>query len=294
MKKSIGILLLMCIALNAHAQLLWKISGNGLEHPSYLFGTHHLASYSILKEIEGLIPAFEQSTQVIGEIKLSEMQSPSAMQIMQQQMMMGDEKSLKSLFSSDEYQMVNTYVKENMKFDLEQTPKLKPVYISNNIVILLYMKHVPGYNPQEQLDTYFQVQALEKGKKVDALENMEFQVNLLFNSTTVERQAELLACMLNDIDSTLDEAKQLTAAYMAQDLNTLHKLAYKKEGTTCDPLPGEMEALIDKRNMEWVKKLPGMMEQQPSFIAVGALHLPGEKGLINLLKEAGYTIEAVQ
>ena len=294
MKKIIGTLFFICLALSANAQLLWKVSGNGLEKPSYIFGTHHLASYSILEKIEGLMPAFDATSQVVGELKMSDMQSSAAMQIMQQQMMMTGDKTIKDLFTEDEYNMVNKFVKENMQFDLAMMPKLKPAFITNNIVLLLYMKHVKGYNPQEQLDTYFQTKALEKGNSVDALETMEFQVNLLFNSSPVERQAEVLVCTLSDVDKTLNDTQKLSDAYMAQDVKNLLELTLKKEGTKCDPLPGEMEALIDNRNVIWMEKLPGMMKEQPTFVAVGALHLLGKKGLINLFKEAGYSVEPVK
>lgn len=294
MKKIIGTLFFIYLALSANAQLLWKVSGNGLEKPSYIFGTHHLASYSILEKIEGLMPAFDATSQVVGELKMSDMQSSAAMQIMQQQMMMTGDKTTKDLFTEDEYNLVNKFVKENMQFDLAMMPKLKPAFITNNIVLLLYMKHVKGYNPQEQLDTYFQTKALEKGKSVDALETMEFQVNLLFNSSPVERQAEVLVCTLSDVDKTLNDTQKLSDAYMAQDVKNLLELTLKKEGTKCDPLPGEMEALIDNRNVTWMEKLPGMMKEQPTFVAVGALHLLGKKGLINLFKEAGYSVEPVK
>lgn len=294
MKRIVGTLFIICIALSANAQLLWKISGNGLEKPSYLFGTHHLASYSIIEKIEGLRPAFRDATQVVGELKMSDVQSPAAMQLMQQKMMMTDDKTIESLFTTDEYALVNKYVKENMQFDLNMMPKLKPAFITNNIVLLLYMKNMKDYNPDQQLDTFFQNQAKENGKTIEALETMEFQVDLLFNSTPVERQAELLVCTLSDVDKTLKETQELADAYMAQDLKAILKLTQKRDGNKCDPLPGEFEAMADDRNIAWMEKLPGLIKDQSTFVAVGALHLVGEKGLLNLLKKAGYTLEPVK
>lgn len=294
MKKIIGALCFICIALSANAQLLWKVSGNGLEKSSYIFGTHHLASYRIMEKIEGLTTAFDETTRVVGELKMSDMQSPEAMQLMQQKMKMTGNQTIKDLFTDDEYAMVNKFVKENMQFDLAHIPKLKPAFITNNIVLLLYMKNVKGYDPKEQLDIYFQTKALEKGKAIHALETLEFQMNLLFDSMPVERQAEVLACMLSDVDKTLTDTQKLADAYMAQDLKTILELAQKKDGTKCDPLPGELEALVDNRNVVWMEKLPDMMKEESSFVVVGALHLVGDKGLIHLFKKAGYTIEPVK
>lgn len=87
MKSFIGAVLFICVAFSANAQLLWKVSGNGLNQPSYIIGTHHLAPFSIMDSIAGLQKAMKETQQVYGELKMSEMQSPVTMQKMQQVMM---------------------------------------------------------------------------------------------------------------------------------------------------------------------------------------------------------------
>ena len=98
MKKILGILLFIGIALNANAQLLWKISGNGLEKPSYILGTHHLAPLSIKDSIAGLPEAVDGTSQVYGEVVMSEAMSPEFMQTMQQNMMMAGDTAPSILF----------------------------------------------------------------------------------------------------------------------------------------------------------------------------------------------------
>nr|WP_320059459.1 TraB/GumN family protein [uncultured Bacteroides sp.] len=294
MKRNLVILFVACLALNVNAQLLWKVSGNGLSKPSYILGTHHLAPLSIIDSIKGLQTAFDATTQIIGELKMSEVQTPAAMQLMQQKMMIENDTTLQALFTPEQYTTVNNFTKENLGFDLSQMPKVKPAFITNNAVVVLYMKHVGNFKPQEQLDTYFQTKGIERGKKVDALETLDFQFNLLYNSMSLRRQAELLLCELSDVDKLVNNTKKLTTAYMIQDLNTMYKLSLEKEGAPCDPLPGEMEAMIDDRNKTWATKLPALMAADPTFVVVGALHLPGEDGLLNLLKKQGYTVQAVK
>lgn len=58
--------------------------------------------------------------------------------------------------------------------------------------------------------------------------------------------------------------------------------------------PQEKATLIDDRNKKWAKQLPAIMKEAPTFIAVGALHLPGENGILNLLKQQGYTVDPVK
>lgn len=294
MKSFIGAILFICVAISANAQLLWKVTGNGLDAPSYIMGTHHLAPFSIMDSIAGLRQAMRETQQVYGELKMSELESPATMQLMQKSMMIDSDTTLTTLFSPEDYATVNKFCKENMMMDLSMAPKLKPAYLLNNVVVMAYVKHVGKFNPQEQLDTFFQSQASKNGKKVDGLESPEFQFNLLFNGASLQRQAQLLMCTLHNIDSEVENIKKLTDAYMRQDLRTMLEISEQRKGNQCDPLPGEEDAMIFNRNKAWAEKLPAILKAAPTFVAVGALHLPGEKGLLNLLKKQGYTVESVK
>ena len=154
MKKLLGILLFISIALSANAQLLWKVSGKGLEKPSYIFGTYHLSPLSIKDSIAAMPQAMSETAQVYGEVVMSEMATPAFMQSMQQQMMMPKDTTLQSLFTPEQYEEVGKAIKENMMVDIAMLAQLKPAAINQQLVVLLYMKHTPGFNPQEQLDTY--------------------------------------------------------------------------------------------------------------------------------------------
>lgn len=294
MKSFIGAVIFICVALSANAQLLWKVSGNGLNEPSYIIGTHHLAPFSIMDSIAGLRNAMNETRQVYGELKMSEMQSPATMQQMQKTMMLEGDTTLTSLLSPEDFATANKFCKENLMMDLNMATKLKPAFLLNNVVVAAYIKHIGKFNPQEQLDTFFQSQATSNGKKVDGLETPEFQFNLLFNGYSLKRQAQLLMCTINNIDTEVESLKKLTDAYMRQDLSTMLRISEERKGNQCDPLPGEEDAMIYDRNKAWSVKLPAIMKDAPTFVAVGALHLPGEKGLLNLLKKQGYTVEAVK
>jgi len=237
--------------------------------------------------------ALNSTTQVIGELNMSDIHKPGNIQLLQKKMMIECDTTLQTLLSPSDYDTVNKFTKEYLNFDLSQMPKVKPAFISNNAVVVIYMKHIGNFNPQEQLDSYFQKQGTEKGKKIEALETLDFQLNILYNSSSLQRQAQLLVCALNDLPQIIDSTKRLSVAYMTQDLNLMQQIAEERRGNSCDPSPREMESMITARNQTWAKKLPTLIETAPSFIAVGALHLPGEEGLINLLRAQGYQIEAV-
>lgn len=294
MKSFIGAVIFICVAFSANAQLLWKVSGNGLNQPSFIIGTHHLAPFSIMDSIAGLQKALNETQQVYGELKMSEMQIPATMEKMQKAMMIANDTTLTSLLSPEDFEIANKFCKENLMLDLNMAPKLKPAFLLNNVVVMAYVKHIGKFNPQEQLDTFFQSQATQNGKKVDGLETAEFQFDLLFNGSSLQRQAQLLMCTLNNIDTEVENLKKLTNAYMKQDLNTMLQISEERKGNQCDSSASEEDAMIYNRNQSWAQKLPAIMKAAPTFVAVGALHLPGEKGLLNLLKKQGYTLEPVK
>ena len=126
MKKLLGILLFISIALSANAQLLWKVSGKGLEKPSYIFGTYHLSPLSIKDSIAAMPQAMSETAQVYGEVVMSEMATPAFMQSMQQQMMMPKDTTLQSLFTPEQYEEVGKAIKENMMVDIAMLAQLKP------------------------------------------------------------------------------------------------------------------------------------------------------------------------
>lgn len=294
MKKILGILLFISLALNANAQLLWKISGNGLEKPSYVFGTHHLAPLSIKDSIAAMPQALNETSQVYGEVVMADMMTPAFMQEMQKNMLLPADTTLQSLFTTQQYEQVGKVVKENLMADISMLAQLKPAAIMQQLIVILSMKYLPGFNPQEQIDAYFQQQAQQKGKKVGGLETAQSQLDILFNSQSLRRQAEVLFCTASDIEKTMKQSKELVNCYKAQDLDGVLRLMEEREGTSCDPLPGEMEALIDNRNIAWTKKMPAIMQESPTLFVVGAGHLPGDKGVLNLLKQQGYTLEPMK
>lgn len=291
MKKVLGILFFIGIALNANAQLLWKISGNGQEKPSYILGTHHLVPLSIKDSIAGLPQAVDGTAQVYGEVIMSEIMAPEFMNIMQQNMIMTGDTTLQSLFSPAQYEVVGKAVKENLMVDIAMLAKLKPAAITQQLQVILHTKHIGNFNPQEQLDIYFQQQATQSGKKVGGLETPESQIDVLFKSQTLQRQADLLYCLVSDVDKIIDQTKHLNEVYKAQDLDEMLKLLEERDGSSCDPLPGEMESMLDNRNKAWVEKMPAIMQDAPTLFVVGAGHLPGNNGVLKLLMQKGYTVE---
>ncbi len=299
LRKIIGCLALF-VALAACANtpketnaLLWKVSGNGLEKPSYLFGTHHLIPLSFLDTIAGLESAFDATEQTVGELDMSKM-SKMQMQIMGAAIM-PNEYNYQTLLSESDVQQLDKTLKDLVGMGLEQLGRMKPAMLSNLISITLYQKYYPNLAGAVSIDQYFQDEATKRSRPVKSLESADEQIHVLLGSQTIERQAEMLTCMVNHPEMLKKQMDRLQSAYMAQDINALNAL-YEEE-LPDDPCPStqeEKDAMNKDRNQKWLQKLPEIMKEKSSFIAVGCLHLVGKDGLIEGLRKLGYTVEAVK
>ena len=272
--------------------LLWKISGNGLQKPSYLFGTHHLVPISFLDSIPGIKAAFEETEQTVGELDMSNM-AEMQMKIMGESIM-PPEVTYETLLSPEDTALLDSMLRAVVGVGLDQLGQLKPAMLSNLISISLYQQYYPSVASVKNIDHYFQEEALKRSRPIVGLETAEDQIDVLLNLQSLERQAEMLICMVKHPELLKEQMDELQTAYHAQDIQALRKL-YEEE-IPDDPCPSteeEKNALNGDRNTKWLAKLPSLMEERSSFIAIGCLHLPGDDGLIEGLRKLGYNIEAV-
>lgn len=287
--KSILSLFLAVSAVSASAQVLYKVEGNGLTQPSYVFGTHHLAPISVIEQF-GAAEPFNNSTQVVGEIDMTQDQMQMAM-AMQSHMVAPTDSTLSKVIPSDEFQTVNEQFKKWAPMpgmDLTMLEPMKPMVISTMVVVGMTREAMPDFNPEQQLDTWFQSTGKEQNKVVIPLETAEQQAEILFDTTPISYQADALVEMLKNPKKALDQTKNLNDAYMAQDLAKMLQLSEED-----DEHPEFMIALLDKRNADWLTKLPAIFKDGSTFVAVGALHLAGDKGIIEGLRKLGYTVTPV-
>ena len=298
-KKFLITVLLAFATLVTNAQLLYKISGNGLTSPSYIVGTYHLAPVSFIDSIPGIQQAMADTQQTYGELIMEQMLAADSLALMQQAMMLPDGITLDKLFTADEMSRLNAYMKSLLGMDLtnpmlaQQMGKMTPIALSTTLSMLNYMKKGEQFDPQNSFDDYFQKEAHAQGKDIGGLETMAFQIKTLFNGTSLERQKEQLMCMVDNA-AFYDEIDDSTIrAFYAQDINAIKAVMDIKLHNSCDSSPEEENQLIYNRNADWLTKMPALMAKKPSLFAVGAGHLPGERGVLNLLRQAGYSVEGV-
>lgn len=301
MKRTFLTFLLAVVAIaGVNAQLLYRISGKGLDKPSYIVGTYHLAPASFADSIPGAQAALDEVEQVCGEVDMAEMQSMAGLQKVMAAMMLPDGKSLSDILTAEELGKLNTFMMETLGADLNnpmvaaQLGKMTPTAISTQLQMVQYMKMTPGFDPTAMIDSYFQNVAKAAGKPVVGFESVDFQISVLYTGTPLERQKEQLICMLDNQEYNLMIMKNLTEAYFSQNIDKVLEVTDEKLGNSCDSTPEEDEALIYGRNATWVEKIPAIIGDKSTLFVVGAAHLPGERGVLELLKKEGYTVEAVK
>lgn len=274
--------------------LLWKVSGKGLTQPSYILGTHHLTHVKFVDNIPGLKEAMDNSQQTVGELLMSD--QPEMQAKLQQAAMMPAGETYKSMLTEDEYTTLSTGLKDILMADLDQLAQFKPGMISMIYTIALYTKTYPEFNPinHEGIDTYVQRIAKENGKSVLGLETVEDQIYALFDSEPLKDQAKSLACAVGNTDLAVKSLEKLNKCYENKDLSGMYNLAFNDPDDPCKMSQKYQNAINKDRNNKWLEKLPQIMKEKPSLIAVGALHLAGKEGLLNQLAKKGYKVEPVK
>ena len=291
MKKIILSLATLIIALSGNAQILYKVSSNGAKGDSYVMGTHHLAPISIIDSIKGFNAAINSVDAVYGEIELSEMNSPASQQKMMMAAMAPTDSTLSKVFTKEQFDSIDNVIKKYSggQATLNMLEPMKPMLVGQQLTILMNLQVIPNFNPMQLLDSHVQTLGAQAGKGTFGLENIDFQINVLFGDP-ISKQAEDLLETIRKEEKMKSFSLDLYNAYMIQDIEKVRQLMI-------DPdlgLEPEDEAkMLTNRNVNWVNQLKTILPQKSVFVCVGAGHLPGENGVLNLLRQAGYTITPV-
>jgi uncharacterized protein YbaP (TraB family) len=262
--------------------LLWKISGNGLEKPSYLFGTIHM----LCEEDALLSPNMKKAIKGADEIYLElDLDNMVEMLGALAKLKMTGDTTLQDLLSDQDYKKVKDYfeTKQSMiPFSMLET--FKPILAAST----LQEGDLPCDNTSAMEEIIMQ-EAKANEKKISGLETMSYQAGML-DSIPYRLQAQQLVMYIDSAGkSEASEVKEMLSAYKEQDLVKLEAIINKSDAG----ISRFTEILLYNRNRNWVKKLKELLPGKSLVVAVGAGHLPGDQGVINLLKKEGYKVEPI-
>lgn len=295
-KKTIITVALALVAFTANAQLLFRISGNGLVAPSYIVGTYHIVDDTFVDSIAGIRQALADCQQVYTEVLKDELTSEDSL-VFKKAQLLPEGMTIDKLFSSEEMNRLNAFVKRIIGTDLSNPQlaslcHLTPTALSLNLSVIIFAKKYGSLMKSgTMIDDFFEKEASKQGKSVGGLETMAFQLTLLYGGT-MEKQKDALMCMVDNGEVIEKMEEDMAQAYLSRDLNRLKEILDRKMAICSSP--EETAAMLDNRNADWLTKMPGIMKEKTTLFAVGAGHLLGENGVLNLLSKAGYTVEPVQ
>jgi len=292
MTRFSALFLISLLSLSTSAQkpadentLLWKISGKGLDKPSYLFGTIHMLCAEDAELGEKMKKVIKDCDEVYFEVDMDNLfEMAGAIGKMK---MRGDT-TLRDLLSGADYEKVKKYFEGRssmLPFAMLET--FKPMLAAST----LQESAMPCDNTA-MMEQVIMQEARKHEKPIRGLESMAYQAGVL-DSIPYKLQAEQLVQYI-DNEAKGEEANKLLdemfSAYRSQDLRKLEELMVE----TDPAMTAFTDIMLYHRNQNWVKKLGDLLPQKSLLIAVGAGHLPGEKGMISLLRKEGYKVMPVE
>ena len=278
----LGVLVGTFILNNVKAQdleksLLWEIKGNDIK-PSYIYGTFHLLPQDDFKITDEVTSAFDKSEQIVMEL---DMDDPNLQMEMMQNMAMADGNTLDKFINEQDLKLLDEQLKAAAGLGIAQVNTFKP-FMVETFILPTFIEGTPA-----SYEMSFVQMAVDQKKEILGLETVRFQTSL-FDEIPYEDQVEDLLDMLKDRSEMEDLFAFMIKTYNAKDITKLYDASAEYFSEQ------EIELLLHKRNQSWIKKIGEFAKDKSTFFAVGAGHLGGEQGVINLLKEAGYKVKPVK
>ncbi|MBO4822276.1 MAG: TraB/GumN family protein [Prevotella sp.] len=300
-KKIIICVISFFAVITSNAQLLFRISGNGLKEPSYILGSIHNLSGSLLDSIPEYLKAESQCQQMYVEQKPSattmviSLGEPNGKQV-QQEVDYPDGKNIFDVIDEESAAILVEKYKEYLNVNLSDTTwkslwKITPAAFQH----LLTSRFLTQYRNNGVMDMYLMKRVQERGWNVGQLDDERMKLNDLADSQeklpqTIEEQADSLMTFLKDYEGRKQQ--------MVKDFETTYN--YWRTGDyegfvshniqKVTPYPG----VYRDRNEKWLPRMIAAMREKPTMFVFGSGHLIGEHGIIQMLCASGYEVEQVK
>ena len=279
------LLFTLFISLFSNAQeleksLLWKISGNGLNKPSYLFGTIHLTCDTSLDE--NTLNALEATEQLYLEL---DMDDKSIQMQMMKLMMMKDGAKLSTLLSPEDFKILDEFMKKNLNMSAKLFDSFKPFMISS----MLFPKMLDCKS--QSVESELMKITKEQNEEIFGLEKAEDQMKVFDEISYQDQADELLKTVKDNLEKDKKEFQEMITIYQNKDIEGMLKMMNDSDNKITSE---NQDILLNDRNKNWIPIMVKTMKDKPTFFGVGAAHLAGENGVIKLLRKKGYKVEAVK
>jgi len=257
--------------------LLWEVKRSGVP-VSYVYGTIHSDDPRALALLDAALPYMDGCTTMTTEVILdtqSARQSAHAM-------MLDDGRSLREILGKALFGKVLALL-EPRGVPAQQLERLKPWAV---MTLLAYPESKSG----KVVDSLLAEWAAQEGKPVRALESVNEQLDALDGLSEAD-QIELLRGTVDGADQLPKLMDDLLNAYAAQDLYALEQLSMAQVGSVTEMVEARfLDRLLYTRNTRMVERMQAVLEKGAACVAVGALHLSGDAGVLRKLSQQGYEL----
>ena len=260
--------------------LLWKISGNGLNKPSYLFGTIHLTCDTSLDA--NTLNALEATEQLYLEL---DMDDKSIQMQMMKLMMMKDGAKLSTLLSPEDFKILDEFMKKNLNMSAKLFDSFKPFMISS----MLFPKMLDCKS--KSVESELMKITKEQNEEIFGLEIAEDQMKVFDEISYQDQAEELLKTVKDNLEKDKKEFQEMITIYQNKDIEGMLKMMSDSDNKITSE---NQDILLNDRNKNWIPIMVKIMKDKPTFFGVGAGHSAGEEGVRKLLRKKGYKVEAVQ
>jgi uncharacterized protein YbaP (TraB family) len=263
----------------ANSQLLYEIKSKDGQHTSYVFGTIHLMPKDKFNIDSTLTAAFNSSSMIAMEVDLN-MDLAQKIEVAKETIL-PEGKTLRDICTKDQYEMIYAYAVDSNgmnKKKFKRYSRLKPFFFSS-VMLQESLENTKSYELE------FGEMAKKGSKKTMGLESIQVQMQTI-NTVSLEDQVQMLIDGMKETQSY----DAMLANYLSESIDALYtEIVAESEG-----FPNFVENFLNKRNRQWIPVITDQIERENTFIAVGAGHLSGPNGVLQLLNAQGYSLTPIQ
>ncbi len=262
------------------SQILWKVQSQ--QNTIFLAGSIHVLQKHHYPLHQAFDEAFKQSSRVMFEVDLDGLTTPLAQQNMMRTGLYLNGESLRTVLSPENYVTAKMNLSE-LGLQIEDFHRMKPWMVATATMALQLQKL--GFESAYGVDRHFYEKAQVTGKAIQGLETVEFQLNL-FDQLPFETQEQFLLQTLKELKNLDQQVSDMIKSWKQGNVQKLEALL-----ADIREYPELYKAIVINRNQDWLPHIErALQEKEPVFIVVGALHLLGKEGLVEVLKEKGYLV----
>lgn len=260
---------------------LWKVEGKS--NTVYLLGSVHILKAENFPLAAPLETAYSNSPTVVFEVDPQKMEDPQLQMKMLAKGRLPEGETLKQHLSSENYESFGKHVKE-AGLPPQMFESMKPGLAA----MILDMAQLAklGFDPNNGIDHYFFVKARDEHKSIVGLETVDFQIDLITGFSKDEDDL-VMKESLEGIDQEKEKFGEIITAWQTGDSAALQKLLNEM----LEKSPTLYHRLLTDRNENWIPKIEEFLKGEKNVVViVGAGHLVGKEGVVELLKKKGFKV----